>query len=68
MPPSPIYLTTGQIAKHFGVPVWAVRAVLDALGVPMRAGLYRLYPADRLAEVEGELRRRRYLRGEATSA
>jgi hypothetical protein len=59
------YYTTGEIAALYGVPCWAVRRVIDALGgdVP-RAGLYRLIPCDLLGRVKEKLREAGYLRRE----
>jgi hypothetical protein len=51
------HLTTGEIATLFGVPGWAARRAVDALGESIpRAGLYRLVPRDLLPRVEAKLR------------
>jgi hypothetical protein len=68
--PSKSHLTTGEIATRRGVYGWqARRAVDDALGDGvLRAGLYRLVPAELLPRVEAELRRKGYLREEAAAS
>jgi hypothetical protein len=64
------YLTTSEVAERFpGVAGWMVRRALDGMGTPVpRAGLYRLVPEESLPQVEAELRRRGYLREEASHA
>jgi hypothetical protein len=54
-------MSTSQVSRHFGVPPWRVRKVLDALAargesVP-RVGPYRAVPPGLLPAVEAELRR-----------
>ncbi len=52
------YWTIGQLAQHFGEPHWRVRRVVDAINAELpRAGLYRLVPANLVAEVGQRLRR-----------
>ncbi|HYT89198.1 MAG TPA: hypothetical protein VEL76_10855 [Gemmataceae bacterium] len=59
---TPTHFTTGRLAAELGVAAWQLRRVIDALGLPVpRAGLYRLFPADRIDELKAELRRRGYL-------
>jgi len=67
MLPDRSHLTTGDLAVHFGASAWQIRRAVDALESPvLRAGLYRLVPRDLLPQVEAELKRRGYLREEAT--
>jgi hypothetical protein len=50
------HLTTGEIAAKLGVPGWAVRRAVDALGEDIpRAGLYRLVPSYLLARIKTEI-------------
>jgi hypothetical protein len=50
------HLTTGEIAAKLGVPGWAVRRAVDALGEDIsRAGLYRLVPSCLLARIKAEI-------------
>jgi hypothetical protein len=50
------HLTTGEIAAELGVPGWAVRRVVDALGEDIpRAGLYRLVPRSLLARIKAAI-------------
>ena len=59
-------LTTGQLARAYGCPLWVVRMVIDNLGVEIpRAGLYRLVPEELLPAIEAELVKRGYQRREA---
>lgn len=68
MPPTPSVpfqgFTPPEIARRLNAPLWAVRRTIDALGIAVRVGLTRLVGADRLPELEAELRRRGYLSAE----
>jgi len=52
------YLTTGDIARRTGLPVWLVRRRADQLGDLPRIGPYRVVPFDRLPELEKLLGRK----------
>jgi hypothetical protein len=65
----PILFTTTQLAAHFGVEPWQVRRVIDSLDhVLVRAGHYRLVPAEQLGVVEAEMQRRGYVKTEQAEA
>jgi DNA-binding transcriptional MerR regulator len=59
---SPV-LTVGDVARHFGIPIWRVRRLYEKgiLPPPPRAGLYRLVPAGDLPRIEEALRQAGYL-------
>ena len=63
------HYTTGELAVLFGVPGWAVRRAIDALGedVP-RAGLYRLVPQKLLPRLLAKLQDHGHLAKEAAHA
>lgn len=50
-------LSTGQVAKQLGAPIWAVRRAVDAL-LPNaeRCGQNRIVPADAVKRLENVLR------------
>jgi hypothetical protein len=49
-------LTTGEIARLVGEPLWRVRRVIDFMGLEIqRAGQYRLVPADLLPQIKDAL-------------
>jgi hypothetical protein len=50
--------TVPQIAQETGEQIWKVRRVVDAMGVAVRIGLYRLIPAEAVKDVKAELARR----------
>lgn len=47
------YFTTGEIARHAGVPLHRVTYAIQRLGIveDARAGTYRLFRADRLKTI-----------------
>jgi hypothetical protein len=54
--PNKSLYTTGEIAALYGVPPWAARRAIDAVGEAIpRAGLYRLVPARLLEQVKLKL-------------
>lgn len=47
---------TTDLARHFGVPVWRIRRVLDAMEPPpRRAALYRIVDESDLPRIEAAL-------------
>lgn len=64
--PTESHLTTGAIARRYGVPVWTVRRLFERGLLPpaMRVGLYRLIPVSELPRVEEALRSAGYLPAE----
>ena len=63
LPSAESHLTTGAVARRYGVPVWQVRRLFERGLLPegTRAGLYRLIPVTDLARVERALRDAGYL-------
>jgi hypothetical protein len=57
------YLTLGDVARHYGVPVWRVRRLFerDFLPPACRAGTYRLVAVRDLPKVGDALRAAGYL-------
>lgn len=54
--------TAGDLAREIGVPLWKVRRVADAIGVPIpRVGLYRIITPDAEQRIGDELRRQGWL-------
>ena len=50
------FYTIGQVAREFNAPEWRIRRIVDSLAADIpRAGLYRLVPADLLAEIASRL-------------
>jgi hypothetical protein len=62
----PGVLTTGAVARRYGVPLWKVRRLFERGILPdtPRAGTYRLIPIADLPIVEKALRDARYLQTE----
>lgn len=58
-------VSTGDIAARFGVPVHAVRNILDRIGLGQKIGRYRVVAAEDLGTVEVALRAAGYLRAGA---
>lgn len=59
MAPTKAYLTTREVAEHFGIPVWLARRIVDGLQEQIpRVGLYRMVPVALLGRIEDALRRR----------
>jgi DNA-binding transcriptional MerR regulator len=61
MPPIP--LTIGEVAKRFGCQAWQVRRVITRglLAEPSRVGVYRVFFAEQLPDIEAALRQGGYL-------
>ena len=55
--------TTGAIARHFGVPVWQVRRLVERglLQEPARIGQYRLFTPEQLPAIRAALVQAGYL-------
>ena len=52
------FLTMGDLCKHFGLPPYHMRRILDRMpeGLVIRVGPYRAIPANRLADLEFKLK------------
>ena len=50
------HLTTGEVARIFGVGEWRIRRIVDLLPGVERAGLYRLVPRSLLPEIGAKLK------------
>lgn len=57
------YLTLGNIAKRYGLPIWKVRRIFERglLPEPGRVGAYRVIAAAELPALEEALRAAGYL-------
>jgi len=66
-----IQLTTGDVARHYGVATWQVRRLFESGRLPepeTRAGQYRLVSADDLPRVGEALAEAGYLKADKTDA
>lgn len=60
------YLTVGELAAMYRLPMWKIRLAVDALGEEIpRVGLYRVVPRALLTQLTDELRRRGWLEEKA---
>jgi hypothetical protein len=55
------HFTTGEVARRYGAPEWAVRRAVDAAGCAVRVGQYHAVPVDQVHLVLDELRRMGHL-------
>ena len=60
-----MFLTTGQIARRYGVDLWLIREVVDqVLPNCPRHGLYRMIPASKAQKVYDEMESRGHEKAE----
>ena len=66
----PTTFTSGDLSKHFGVPVWQIVRVVQRgfLPEPARIGSYRVWTEADLPAIEQALRAAGYLQREAAHA